>query len=126
MSSNLRIDKWLWHARFFKTRSRAAKVVQAGLRVNKARIAKAHFAVRPGDVLTFEQAGDLRLIRVEALSQQRGSFPEAQRLYTDLAPPVAKDQGTHSPIFEHRDPGTGGRPSKRDRRKRAELKGSYE
>jgi len=122
MSESLRIDKWLWYARFFKTRSLAAKVVQAGIRVNQSRIAKAHYAVKPGDVLTFEKTGDMRIIKVEALAERRGSFPEAQLLYTDLAPPAPREPRPKGPQFELREEGAG-RPTKRDRRKTEELKG---
>ena len=80
----LRIDKWLWRARFFKTRGLAAKTVSKGVRLNGARTEKSHALVRPGDVLTFKQANDVRVIRVEALGERRGPAVEAQGLYTDL------------------------------------------
>ena len=63
----LRIDKWLWQARFFKTRSLAAKAVSGGLRVNGTSVSKPAFAVGPGDVLTFTQARAVRVIRIAAL-----------------------------------------------------------
>lgn len=81
---SLRIDKWLWRARFFKTRSLAAKVVSSGVRVNGARTEKAHAQVRCGDVLTFKQAKAVRVVRVEAIGARRGPASEAQTLYTDL------------------------------------------
>ena len=121
-SQGLRLDKWLWYARFFKTRSLASKVVKIGVRVNKIRVAKAHFHVKPGDVLTFDKAGDVRIIRVEALGYRRGSFPEAQKLYTDLAPPVPKIRTSRDTAFERRETGAG-RPTKRDRRLTEQLKG---
>ena len=116
MNQSLRIDKWLWYARFFKTRSLAAKVVQGGVRVNQGRISKAHFALKPGDVITFEKAGDVRVIRVDALGERRGPFVEAQTLYTDLAPPPPKERLPKQAIFEIRDAGAG-RPTKLDRRR---------
>ena len=80
----LRIDKWLWQARFFKSRALAAKAVAAGIRINGQRTDKTHALVRPGDVLTFKQAKSVRLIRVEAIGTRRGPAPEAVTLYADL------------------------------------------
>lgn len=83
--SKMRIDKWLWHARFFKTRGLAAEAAGNGrTRVNGNRISKPAHAVAPGDVLTFVQAGNVRVIRVEALGIRRGPASEAQTLYRDL------------------------------------------
>ena len=121
-AASLRVDKWLWYARFFKTRSLAAKVVQAGIRVNQLRVAKAHYALKSGDVLTFEKTGDIRVIRVEALADRREPFVEAQRLYTDLAPPPPRIRHASGSAFERREDGAG-RPTKRDRRKTDALKG---
>ena len=69
----LRIDKWLWQARFFKTRTLAAKVVTGGhLRVNGEKISKASYGISIGDVLTFPQAKRIRVARVQALGDRRG------------------------------------------------------
>ncbi|MCC0069919.1 MAG: RNA-binding S4 domain-containing protein [Rhodobacteraceae bacterium] len=85
----IRIDKWLWQARFCKTRSLAAEVVSAGrLRLNGARMAKPGHAVGPGDVLTFPQGGQVRVVRILACGSRRGPAPEARGLYDDLAPPA--------------------------------------
>jgi ribosome-associated heat shock protein Hsp15 len=84
----LRIDKWLWHARFFKTRGQATRLCADGrVRVDGAVVTKAHHLVRPGNVLTFPQARDIRVVRIEALGTRRGPPREAQALYSDLAPP---------------------------------------
>ena len=80
----LRIDKWLWQARFFKSRALAAKAAAAGLRINGARTDKTHALVRPGDVITFKQARRVRVVRVEALGDRRGPAAEAMALYSDL------------------------------------------
>lgn len=89
----LRIDKWLWRARFFKTRALAAKLAASGkLRVNSVRTARASRAVRPGDVLTFAQGERIRVVRVEALGERRGPAAEAAALYTDLDPAPPPDQ----------------------------------
>ena len=117
MSDRLRIDKWLWQARFFKTRSLAAKVVQGGhCRINGQHVAKPAHMVGPGDVLTFPQARDVRVIRIEALGDRRGPAPEAQALYTDLSPPEPKPPAPPVPRYDG-----GGRPTKRDRRKLDEM-----
>lgn len=112
-SARIRIDKWLWQARFFKTRGLSAKVVQAGhCRVNGLHITKPAYHVGPGDVLTFPQARDVRVIRIVALGARRGPAPEAQALYQDLAPPEPRTPEPVMPSFDG-----GGRPTKKDRRK---------
>jgi len=120
----LRVDKWLWHARFFKTRGLAAELASSGrLRINSEHSAKASHPVRPGDVLTFPQGSRIRVIRVEALSDRRGPAPEAQALYTDLDPPAAARVPDSDPAPAQRDPGTG-RPTKQERRKTDALRRS--
>ena len=85
-----RLDKWLWFARFFKSRTLAAKACDGErVRVNKAVVAKAHQAIRVGDVLTFPQARDIRVVRVLALGARRGPATEARGLYEDLTAPAA-------------------------------------
>ena len=87
----LRIDKWLWQARFFKTRSLAAKLVQSGkLRLNGDFLSKPARCVSAGDVLTFPQALKIRVIKIVELGSRRGPAPEAQTLYADLSPPETK------------------------------------
>ncbi len=84
----LRADKWLWYARFFKTRSLAAKVCNAGkLRAAGELVSKAHHKLKPGDVLTFTQGRHVRVVKVLALAQRRGPATAAQALYEDLKPP---------------------------------------
>ncbi|WP_316975766.1 RNA-binding S4 domain-containing protein [Shumkonia mesophila] len=120
----LRIDKWLWFARFFKSRTLAAKVCGGGrLRVNGEPIGKAHQMVRTGDVLTFPQGHDIRVVRVLALGTRRGPAPEARALYDDLEPPVARSRAVEDgALFAWRDPGSG-RPTKSERRAIDRLKG---
>ncbi len=87
-----RADKWLWHARFFRTRGRAADVVSAGkLRVNGARVAKPAHTLRIGDVLTFSQERTVRVVRVTGFAERRGPASEAQQLYQDLTPETEPD-----------------------------------
>lgn len=114
MPDKLRLDKWLWHGRFFKTRSLAATVVASGVvRVNSMRVQKRSTLIAVGDVLTFPQADTVRVIRVDALGSRRGPAPEAQSLYEDLSPPDPKlrEIAPKNPSFEGK-----GRPTKKDRR----------
>ena len=83
----MRVDKWLWHARFAKTRSVAAGLVKAGVRLNGTRIAKPAAQVGPGDVLTFAIGARVRVVKVLGLGTRRGPAPEAQALYDDMSPP---------------------------------------
>jgi len=90
-AERIRIDKWLWQARFFKTRGLAAALVAGGhLRLNGAKTAKPGHAVGPGDVLTFPQGGHIRVVRIQACGLRRGPAPEARALYEDLAPDPAR------------------------------------
>jgi len=87
--STIRIDKWLWQARFFKTRAAASRLCAEGrVRVDGRPIAKAHYAVKPGDVLTFPQGRSIRVVRILALGTRRGPALEARGLYDDLSPPA--------------------------------------
>ena len=84
----LRLDKWLWYARFFKSRGLASKLLAAGkLRQSGTVVTKAHQKVRIGDVLTFPQGPNVRVVKVVAYGTRRGPAPEARTLYEDLAPP---------------------------------------
>lgn len=81
-----RIDKWLWCARFAKTRETAAALCEAGrVRISGRTIAKAHAALRVGDVLTFPQGNRIRVVKVLGFVARRVGAPEARALYEDLA-----------------------------------------
>lgn len=81
----LRIDKWLFQARFFRAREAAAGMIEAGhCRLNGRHVTKPAQPVGAGDVLTFPQGGRIRVVRVLALGQRRGPAAEAQALYADL------------------------------------------
>jgi ribosome-associated heat shock protein Hsp15 len=85
VSCGMRLDKFLWAARFFKSRTLAATLCKDGrLRINRKVIDKAHATVRVGDVLTFPQGNTIRVVRVVALSDDRQGAPVAQGLYEDL------------------------------------------
>jgi ribosome-associated heat shock protein Hsp15 len=112
----LRLDKWLWYARFYKTRSLAAKACAAHrLRINGEVVSKSHATVKPGDVLTFPLRSDIRVIEVLALGRRRGPAPEAQGLYDDLSPPEILVRKT--PAGDR-----SGRPTKAGRRAIMRLK----
>jgi ribosome-associated heat shock protein Hsp15 len=84
-AQRLRLDKWLWQARFFKTRALAADLVSSGhLRVNGTPVSRPGRDITTGDVLTFPQGSRIRVIRVLALGLRRGPATEAQALYADL------------------------------------------
>jgi len=122
MSDTLRVDKWLWFARFARTRTSAAKIVtEARFRVNGQPTDKAHYAIRPGDVLTFTLGPHIRIIKVMALAGRRGGAPEARLLYEDLDPPKPKPATTESAVAM-REEGAG-RPTKRERRATDRLRG---
>src|SRR5208283_2288914 len=82
-----RIDVWLWRARFFKTRSLAARIVEdGGVRLARGAfrspIDKPSRSLRPGDVVSFAQGARWLAVKVEALGERRGPAPEAQGLYS--------------------------------------------
>jgi ribosome-associated heat shock protein Hsp15 len=111
----LRADKWLWYARFFKTRTLAARACNGGqLRVGGSVLAKAHGKLKVGDVLTFPQGRHIRVVKILALATRRGPASEARELYEDLKPPEAANRLPRS-TPEGRQPGAG-RPTKKDRR----------
>ena len=81
-----RLDLWLYQARFFKTRALAARLAKAGkIRVGGERTDKPHRGVGAGDVLTFPQGREIRVVRVLGLGERRGPASEAQALYEDVA-----------------------------------------
>lgn len=114
-ASSRRLDQWLWFARFFKSRSLATRICADGrVRVNSAPVAKAHHAIKVGDVLTFAQGARVRVVRVLGLGTRRGPASEAQALYRDEAAPSASaPDRARAP--GKRDKGAG-RPTKADRR----------
>ena len=121
----VRVDKWLWYARFFKTRSLATKFVSSGkLRIDGYVVSKPHRQIQKGQVLTFPLGNNIRIIQIANFGGRRGPATEAQTLYEDLAPPAPRRQTTgddsNNAAFEHREKGTG-RPTKKERRKIDEI-----
>ncbi|MBS1303013.1 RNA-binding S4 domain-containing protein [Loktanella sp. SALINAS62] len=115
----IRLDKWLWHARFFKSRSLAAGVVSGGkVRVDGTPVSKPARNVGPGDVLTFTQGDAVRVVKILDCGTRRGPAPEAQGLYDDMSPVPAPHQPA-APKYDGK-----GRPSGKDRRDMA-TKGPF-
>jgi len=80
-----RIDKWLWHARFYRTRVLAQAAASRGvIRLNGHRVEKSSVDVEPGDVLTLPKGREVVVVRVVGLAERRGPAAEAQRLYEIL------------------------------------------
>jgi ribosome-associated heat shock protein Hsp15 len=124
-ADRLRIDKWLWAARFFKTRSLAAQAVDGGrVQVNGARVKPAK-DVKPGDEVAVH-IGDLEwVVDVRALSGRRGPAEEARKLYEERAESRARREAVLDARKRQPEPAFGlrGRPTKRDRRMLKRLTG---
>lgn len=117
-TDSVRIDKWLWAARFFKTRSMATDAVDGGkVRLNGERIKPAR-GVKTGDLLEIDNGSTEWEVMVEGLSDKRGSATAAQTLYTETERSIAERQKKTEQRKLFREPGEAikGRPTKRDRR----------
>jgi ribosome-associated heat shock protein Hsp15 len=119
----LRLDKWLWAARLFKTRALAAEEVSLGRVAVNGRPAKPAREVHPGDLLDIRQGPIHRVLAVRGLSDHRGPAPVAQLLYEETPESLAAREAAAA----HRRMGvepantlTDGRPTKRDRRQLAD------
>lgn len=120
MSSNtepLRLDKWLWAARFYKTRSLAREMVDGGKVHYNGQRTKPSKAIEVGANITLRQGNEQKIVIVMALSAQRKSAPEAQTLYQETEESLAKREqqallrrlNAHNPAPDHR-------PDKKQRR----------
>jgi ribosome-associated heat shock protein Hsp15 len=90
-----RIDKWLWHARFARTRGAAQALARSGhVRLNREKVHDASRPVRPGDVLTLTLRSGVRVVRILGLAERRDAYPLARLLYEDAVPmqPEAGDR----------------------------------
>jgi ribosome-associated heat shock protein Hsp15 len=119
----LRIDKWLWAARFYKTRSLAADEIRKGRVEVNGQTAKASRELRPGDLVELRRGALVQTVSVIALSDMRGPAPAAQALYAETADSISRREAAMrqrrdgvepSQTIEH------GRPTKRDRRQLAD------
>ena len=89
MSAKIRLDKWLWFARFAKSRAQAQELIARGqVRRNGALVEKSSTEVEPGDVLAVVLGPVRRTVTVAAIGERRGPAPEAQALYMEPKPPV--------------------------------------
>ena len=122
---SVRIDKWLWAARFFKTRAQASKACDLGRILSNEIVAKPSREVRIGDKLEVKNEGGEFKIEVLALSQMRGPAAVAQTLYSESEASKAaraqlaaehKAMREFAPLPEHR-------PTKRDRRRIIQFRG---
>jgi ribosome-associated heat shock protein Hsp15 len=127
VSDSVRLDKWLWAARFFKTRSLATDAVDRGkVTVNGDKVKPAR-AVRVGDVLDIDNGSDRWEVDVMNLSETRGPAPVARNLYeeTDKGVQRRADVAEGRRLFREPTQDLKGRPTKRDRRQMGKV-GGYE
>ena len=123
--TGVRMDKWLWAARFFKTRSLAGRACELGRIESNGQPAKAAREVRVGDMLRVKNPSGEFHVEVLALSEMRGPALVAQKLYREteesreLRRKLAEDRKAMPPVETSRE----GKPSKRDRREIARLRG---
>jgi ribosome-associated heat shock protein Hsp15 len=122
-SPGVRLDKWLWAARFFKTRSLAAdEIGKHRVQVN-GQVAKASRELKPGDEVALRQGAVARTVIVRGLSHVRGPAPVAQALYEETAASLAGREAQASQRRLAPEPALAieqGRPTKRDRRQLAD------
>ena len=118
-----RLDKWLWAARFYKTRALAAEDIAKGRISVNEQVAKAARELHEGDVVELRQAGSSRTLVVKALSRLRGPAPTAQALYEETPESIAARLARAAERKLNPDPALAieqGRPTKRDRRQLAD------
>ncbi|MCU6432294.1 RNA-binding S4 domain-containing protein [Undibacterium sp. Jales W-56] len=118
MTDTIRIDKWLWAARFFKTRTLATNAVELGrVLQNEQRVKPAHH-IKPGDLLEIHHAEQIWVIQVIRLADVRGSASVAQTMYQETAASTERRAQLAQDKKYFREPSAAlnGRPTKRDRR----------
>jgi ribosome-associated heat shock protein Hsp15 len=121
--AGVRLDKWLWAARFFKTRSLAAEEIARGRVLVNGQVVKASREVRTGDTLALRQGTMARTVVVLGVSASRGPAPVAQALYQETAESVAAREAAAQSRRMTPEPAAAiehGRPTKRDRRQLAD------
>jgi len=121
----VRLDKWLWAARFFKTRALAADEIGRGRVLVNQQVAKAARELRPGDELQIRQGPVTRTVVVVALSHLRGPAPVAQALYAETTESLAAREKAAEQRRLGAEPAQSieqGRPTKRDRRQLADWR----
>ena len=116
MTEKIRLDTWLWYARFYKSRSLSSKAILSGkLRVNSNKIIKPASKVKINDVLTINHLNMVRIIQVQSLGFRRGPASEAQALYNDLSADLTAASKIKD-VSEKSKKDTNKRPTKKDRR----------
>jgi len=123
LTDRLRLDKWLWAARFYKTRSLAAEDIDKGRIQVNGQVAKASRELREGDCVDIRQDSLVRTVRVCALSTVRGPAPQAQRLYRETEDSLQRKAEWQERRRTAPEPAASieqGRPTKRDRRQLAD------
>ena len=123
--AGVRIDKWLWAARFFKTRSLAARACELGRIQSNGQLAKAAREVHIGDMLQVTNEGGTFQVEVLLLSEVRGPAPVAQTLYreTEASRELRLKAAAERKAMRQFEELPAGRPSKRDRRKIIQFRG---
>ncbi|MBZ8132994.1 RNA-binding S4 domain-containing protein [Afifella sp. IM 167] len=122
-AASQRLDRWLWHARFARTRSAAQKLVTDGhVRLNRDKVTQPSRLVRVGDVLTLALSRQVKVAEVKAIASKRGSYAIAQTLYDDLSEPVASGKEKGAEGFAAGSGAPAKRPDPRDRRKIIAMK----
>jgi len=122
-ADTVRLDKWLWAARFYKTRSLATQEIDKGRVQVNGQAAKPARELRPGDLIEIRQGPVLRAIQVRGLSNVRGPAPAAQALYEETPESVARREEAVRQRRDTPEPALAieqGRPTKRDRRQLAD------
>jgi ribosome-associated heat shock protein Hsp15 len=118
MSNRIRLDKWLWAARFFKTRALAKKAVEGGKIHYDGQRSKCSKMVEIGGLLKIRQGWDDKVIEIIALSEQRKSASEAALLYSETAESISKREalGEQRKLLKTADMTPAHKPDKRSRR----------
>ena len=118
-----RIDKWIWHARFARTRSLAQKLVRSGnVRLNRIKVASTSQQVQPGNVLTLSLPKQVKIIEIKAIAERRGPYSAARLLYNDNTPEIAIDPASQADIPTTATVEKEKRPDSRSRRLAIKLK----
>ena len=117
-NAKIRLDKWLWAARFFKTRALAKKAVEGGKVHYDGQRSKCSKVVEIGGLLKIRQGFDEKVVEIIALSEQRRGAPEAMALYQETAQSIAKreEQAIQRKILKTSDLTPAHKPDKRNRR----------
>ena len=116
MSEKIRLDTWLWYARFYKSRGLSSKAILSGkLRLNSNKIIKPASKVKINDVLKINNLNAVRTIQVQSLGNRRGPASEAQKLYKDLLGNATSASNIKN-VSEKSKKDTNKRPTKKHRR----------